>query len=425
MPASGFCLGPEIAERACARNDAVVHQLGMAAFDGRWRSQATMALGVGDLDDLVRSNHDNRVDPLYRLLWILEMRSFVDLERTFGGQPPRLGAAIARLDVGRGREALYRDQLPELLSALATETRVASITASSAIEGVTVSPERRDGLVEPGAERRFRNRNEREFAGYRDAIDEIMRSDDLQPVTLPYILHLHRQLFRYTDGGGGRLKTDENLIVSYEHGYREVLFTPPPPAQTEFLLRGLVESYADAVATEAAHPVLLVGAFVLDFLAIHPVADGNGRLARLLTTHLLLRAGYGVSRYASVEQRMFDTKNAYYAALYESQRGWHDAQHTIWPWINYFVVTVADAYDDFESRVSARRNLAGLSKQERVRVHVLNHAPKVFRMRDIRAALPGVSDPTIRLVLRELRKEGTIRTIDETGGRDAAWTRSG
>ena len=50
------------------------------------------------------------------------MRSFIDPDRTFGGQPPRMGVSLARLDVGRGREALYRDQLPELLRALATET---------------------------------------------------------------------------------------------------------------------------------------------------------------------------------------------------------------------------------------------------------------------------------------------------------------
>jgi Fic family protein len=353
------------------------------------------------------------------------MRSFVDLDRTFGGQPARLGVKLARLDVGRGREELYRDQLPELLQALATETRVASITASSAIEGVTVAPNRLDGLVESGAERRFRNRNEREFAGYRDAIDEIMRATDLEPVSLPYILHLHRQLFHHTDGGGGRFKSSENLIVSYEHGSREVIFTPPPPNQTEFLLRGLVEGYADAVASGAAHPILLIGAFILDFLAIHPVEDGNGRVARLLTAHLLLQQGYGVSRYVSVEQHMFETKNAYYAALYESQRGWHEATHSLWPWIGYLVATLADAYDHFEARVAARRNLASLSKQERVRQYVLRHAPRIFRMKDIRGALPGVSDPTIRLVLRELHRAGLVEVNDQTGGRGprAAWTR--
>lgn len=354
------------------------------------------------------------------------MRSFVDLDRTFGAQPVRLGARLARLDVGRGREELYRDQLPELLRALANETRVASITASSAIEGVTVDPSRLEGLAREGAEpRRFRNRNEREFAGYRDAIDEIMRTVTLEPISVPYILHLHRQIFRYTDGGGGQLKTDQNFIASYDHGHREILFTPPSRKETEFLLPELVERYRAAVSTEAGHPIILLGAFILDFLAIHPVADGNGRLARLLTTHALLEQGYGVTRYVSVEQRIFETKNAYYAALHESQRRWHDGTHDVWPWIEYLVSTLGAAYDDFEARVAARRNLGALSKQGRVREYVLHHAAEVFRLRDVRAALPGVSDPTIRLVLGELRSEGLIRVDETTGGHGprAAWRR--
>ena len=351
------------------------------------------------------------------------MRSYVDLDRTFGGQPARLGVTLARVDVGKGREALHRDQLPELLTVLATQTRVASITASRAIEGVVVAPDRLEGLAAFGAERRFRNRNEREFAGYRDAIDGIMRSDVLEPVTVPYILHLHRMLFRHTDGGGGRLKVDQNLIVSYEGGRRQVLFTPPPPNQTESLLRGLVDSHGAAGAAEAAHPILLIAVFVLDFLAINPLADGNGRLARLLTTHLLLRAGYGIPRYASIEQRMFETRHAYYAALFASQRDWHEARHTIWPWVGYLVETIADAYRDFEERVSERRGLEGRSKQQRVREYVLRHAPQVFRMRDLRAALPGVSDPTIRLALRQLRAEGAIVPHGDLSGPDAAWAR--
>ena len=354
------------------------------------------------------------------------MRSFVDLDRTLGQQPVRLGARLARLDVGRGREELYRHQLPELLRALAHETRVASITASSAIEGVTVDPGRVERLAREGTEpRRFRNRNEREFAGCRDAVDGIMRAATLEPISVPYILHLHRQLFRYTASGGGRLKTEQNLIASYEHGHREILFTPPSPKETELLLPELVDRYRAAVDAQAGHPVVLIGAFVLDFLAIHPVADGNGRLARLLTTHALLEQGYGVTRYASVEQRIFETKNAYYAALRESQKRWHDGTHDVWPWIEYLVVTLGAAHDDFEARVAARRNLSGLSKQERVREYVLHHAPEVFRLRDVRAALPGVSDPTFRLVLSEMRAEGLVQIDETTGGhgRQAAWRR--
>ena len=356
-----------------------------------------------------------------------EMRSFVDLNRTFGSQPVRLGARLARLDVGRGREAVYRDQLPELLRVLAEETRVASITASSAIEGVTVDPSRIEGLSREGAEpRRFRNRNEREFAGYRDAMDEIMRAATLEPISVPYILHLHRRLFGYTEGGGGQLKTEQNLIASYEHGHREILFTPPSPREAPFLLSELVDRYWSASETQAAHPILLIAGFVLDFLAIHPVADGNGRLARLLTTHGLLEGGYGVARYASVEQRMFETKNAYYAALYESQRQWHEGMHDVWPWTEYLVGVLEDSYDDFESRVAARRSLAGMSKQGRVREYVLHHASVTFRLRDIRSALPGISDPTIRLVLNELRREGSVAIDEAIGGSGprAAWRRT-
>ncbi len=40
--------------------------------------------------------------------------------------------------------------------------------------------------------RRFQNRNEREFAGYRDAVDELMRPRVFEPLTAPFVLHLHR-----------------------------------------------------------------------------------------------------------------------------------------------------------------------------------------------------------------------------------------
>jgi len=353
------------------------------------------------------------------------MHSFVDLERTLGSQPLRVGARLARIDFGRGREALYRDQLPQMLDALAASTRIDSITASSAIEGVVVGPGRVAGLVVPDAgPRRFRNRNEREFAGYRDAIDEIMHEASQEPVSVPYVLHLHRLLFGHTDVRGGYLKSDQNLIVSFEQGHRVVLFKPPSPKETEFLLPELLVRYNEAAAARAAHPILLIGALVLDFLAIHPVSDGNGRVARLLTTHELLAHGYEVARFVSIEQRMFETKPDYYGALLQSQRGWHEGQHDIWPWIEYLVNVLEHAYEGFEAQIAARRSLSSYSKQEQVRRYVLDHAPEVFRVRDVRSALPGVSQPTIRLVLGELRREGKIVPAQSAAaGPKSAWRR--
>jgi Fic family protein len=346
------------------------------------------------------------------------MKSFVDLDSTFGGQPRELGAVLARIDTGRGKEQLFLDQRPELLRRLSENARIASITASNAIEGVVVESGRAEKIVE-GAPK-FRNRNEKEFAGYRDAIDGLMRSGSHEELTVPFVLHLHRQLFQYADGRGGYLKTDENLVVSYESGSREVVFRPPGPEETEFLLTELLVRYKGLKTEGGTHPLVLVGAFIIDFLAIHPVADGNGRLARLLTTHELLSQGYGVARYVSVEQRIFESKNTYYDRLYQSQRDWHEGQHDIWPWTRYLAQVVAGAYDDFEQRVAAAAAEPG-SKQARVRDYILNQAPFEFRRRDIERALPEVSAATVRLVINELRDRDRIAT--RGAGPTARWVR--
>lgn len=346
------------------------------------------------------------------------MKSFVDIDRTFGGQPRELGAILARVDTGRGQEQLFLDQRPELLKRLSENARIASITASNAIEGVIVENERAELIVE-GAPK-FRNRSEQEFAGYRDAIDGLMRTEEQEPLSVPFVLHLHRQMFMYSGGRGGYPKSDENLIVSYESGTREVVFAPPPPEETEFLLTELFTRYSALKAEGQTHPLVLIGGLIVDFLAIHPVADGNGRLARLITTHELLSQGYGVARYVSIEQRIFESKNTYYASLYQSQQGWHEGAHDIWPWTSYLAQVVAGAYEDFEQRVAAEAEPLG-SKQERVRAHILEQAPAEFRRRDIERALPEISPATIRLVLNELRDEGRIEPTG--GGPTARWRR--
>jgi Fic family protein len=346
------------------------------------------------------------------------MQSFIDLDRTFGGQPRELGALLAEIDTGRGREKLFQDQQPELLRSLSHDARIASITASNAIEGVVVERDRAERIADETS--RFRNRNEKEFAGYRDAIDALMRQETHEPLSVPLVLHLHRLLFHYSNGRGGYLKTDPNRIVSYERGHREIIFDPPPPEETEFLLTELIERYTVAKRAGETHPLVLAGGLILDLLAIHPVADGNGRLARLVTTHELLACGYGVARYVSIEQRIYESKTSYYSALYESQQGWHDGRHEIWPWITYLVRVVGDAYEDFEQRIVAAGTVTG-SKQEQVREHILNRGDATFRRRDVERALPGVSTATIRLVLAQLRDDRRIEA--EGSGPGAVWRR--
>jgi len=163
-----------------------------------------------------------------------------------------------------------------------------------------------------------------------------------------------------------------------------------------------------------------VATLVLDFLAIHPFRDGNGRIARLLTTNELLRGGWGVARHVSLEQRIFETKNTYYLALRTSRRAWHDGTHDVWPWIRYLLTVIADAYDDFERKVAAGTELIGTTKHEQARDHILSQAPHAFRLAQIFDALPDISDATIRDAADALRDEGVL-TVGR--GRGATWRR--
>jgi Fic family protein len=353
------------------------------------------------------------------------LRSFSDIDTALAGLPPDLMRLLGRIEYARGREDLFREQAPQILERLAAQTRFDSITASSAIENVIVEDDRALKILsEPDAtDGSFRDRSEQEFAGYRDATDYLLAKDQ-EPLSVGLILHIHRLLMRHTgDASAGELKRADNLIGDRgaDGGLTVVFKTVPAGLQTERQLTELVARYEDAIAAEHLPRLLLLAMLILDFLAIHPFQDGNGRTARLLTTCELLRHGYGVARYISIEQRIFDSKNSYYEALRASQADWHSAGHDPWPWAGYLLRVLDDAYVDFTRRVIADRHLTGATKEQQARNFVLTQAPRSFRFAQIVAALPDISQATIRNALNGLRDEGYL---DVGLGKSAVWTRT-
>ena len=347
------------------------------------------------------------------------MRSFADLDVLIGRVPGRIVTRLGSIDFGRGSEALYRDQLPGLLTELADHARVQSINASSAIEGIVVADADRAERIINRRAAQLRNRSEQELAGYRDAQDYLLQQD-WRPLNSGLLLHVHRLLFSHTAVSGGAFKSQDNLVVDRApDGSSTVRFKPVSAAKAPYAVDDLIERYCRVAADGEHHPVLLTGLFILDLLVIHPFEDGNGRVARALTSALLIDRGYTVGRYVSLEQAVYDSSDAYYRALLESTHSWHDGAADPWPWLEYFTTVIADAYVVFADRAAAAK--APGTKQQRIREHVLRHAPTTFRLADIRTAMPGVSDQTIRLVLDQLRNEDLIQ-VDGTG-RSATWTR--
>ena len=348
------------------------------------------------------------------------MLSFVDLDRSLGLVPGAVVTQLGRVDLGCGREGLFRTQVPALLTELAHRARIASVTASSALEGVVVSDPARAAAILARRPVVLRNRSEQEFSGYRSALDYLF-GQDWRPLDLGLLLHLHRELFAETSMPAGRLKESDNLVVDRSPaGAVEVRFVPVPAARTEFCTVELVERYLAASAEGRHHRVLLAGLFVLDLLTFHPFGDGNGRVVRALTNALLDDAGYSVGRYVSLEQLIADSVDEYYRSLLASTHGWHEQRHDPWPWLSYFVGVLARAYDQFERGTATVGPPA--SKQQRVRDYVRERAPQVFRISDVRGALPGVSDATIRLALEQLKREGVVRP--DGPGRSAVWVRA-
>jgi hypothetical protein len=120
------------------------------------------------------------------------LRSFSDIRAALDAPPLDVVTLLGRIELGRGREGLYRSQSPQVLERLAAQTRFDSITASSAIENVFVDDDRAIKILrDPDGAGACRNRSEFEFAGYRDATDYLMTKAP-EPLTVPLLLHLHR-----------------------------------------------------------------------------------------------------------------------------------------------------------------------------------------------------------------------------------------
>lgn len=328
--------------------------------------------------------------------------------------------SIALLSEYKGKQQLFERQSPELLNALREVARVQSIESSNRIEGVLAASDRVAYLA---AENSIpRDRSEQEIAGYRDALSLIHANAPTLELSAGLVRDLHRRIYQFSFQEGGSWKTRPNDIVDViADGTHRLRFAPVGPADVEPAMLDLVAGYRRVLSGGEVDPLIAVPLFVLDFLCIHPFADGNGRMSRLLNLLLLRQAGYGVGRYISLERVTEDSKETYYEALELSSEGWHEGAHDPLPWLQYSHGVLLAAYFEFEQRVG--RLGAGRGAKRDMVADCIAHLPSTFRYADVERACPGVSRPTMVRVLGELRDRGEIRCTK--GGRDAMWERVG
>jgi Fic family protein len=102
--------------------------------------------------------------------------------------------------------------------------------------------------------------------------------------------------------------------------------------------------------------LLIIGIFIVQFLAIHPFQDGNGRLSRIITTLLLWQSGYIYVPYTSLETIIEENKESYYLALRRTQQSFKTETINWHPWLIFFLRSLKRQKDRLEKKL-ARENL--------------------------------------------------------------------
>lgn len=312
---------------------------------------------------------------------------------------------IAAIYKYAGKQELYLKQRPDELGKLVEIAKIQSTESSNAIEGIVTTNTRIKQLVEESTTPK--NRDEEEIAGYRDVLNIIHESFDAIPITKNYILQLHKILYSHMNNPiAGQTKTMQNYIsATYPDGHTEVFFTPMAPFETPKALEKICEEYNRVIGNLEVEPLIAIPVFIHDFLCIHPFNDGNGRMSRLLTTLLLYRSGFYVGKYISLEAKIAKNQDLYYEALGKAQKGWHEGEEDVVPFIKYLLGTILAAYKDFEDCFEIIGEK--LPALEMVRKATKNKIGK-FSKQDIREICPSLSISSIEGSLRTLVKEGEL-----------------
>ena len=208
----------------------------------------------------------------------------------------------------------------------------------------------------------------------------------------------------------GHYKNDDNIImVIDESGRRRIRFSPVPAAETKDAMEQFILAYIDARDNSRINKLLLIPCVILDFLCIHPFADGNGRVSRLLTLLLMYKCGFNIGKYVSFEEQINLSKEYYYEALQDSSQGWHTNENTYTEFMKNFLPTLYKCYKELDKRFSTV-NGKKLKKTERIEQTVLNSVLPISKS-EICGYLPDVSPTTVEAVLGRMVKEGSIKKV--------------
>lgn len=338
---------------------------------------------------------------------------------------PEILSLIASVDEFKGAWRALGTLAPDRLSALRRVATIESVGSSTRIEGSKLSDREVERLLSNLQIRSFTTRDEQEVAGYAEVMELVFSSWQDISLTENHIKQLHRDLLVYSEKDAwhrGNYKTSSNSVVAFDEDGKPfgVVFETATPFDTPRLMTELVAWFneeRESQGTGRLHPLLLIGIWVVVFLEIHPFQDGNGRLSRVLTTLLLLEAGYAYVPYSSLESVIEQSKEAYYLALRQTQGTIRTDAPDWQPWLIFFLRTMAEQVRRLNRKVEREKLVLAALPELSLQIVEFAHDHGRITMGDA-IRLTGGNRNTLKQHFRALVERGNL---EQRGSGRGVW----
>lgn len=331
---------------------------------------------------------------------------------------------ISEIDEFKGAWRALGTLAPERLSALRRVATIESIGSSTRIEGSRLSDREVERLLANLEIRSFATRDEQEVAGYAEVMELVFCAWNDNAITENHIRQLHRDLLVHSEKDSwhrGNYKTSPNSVAAFDEEGRQIgiVFETATPFDTPRLMAELVGWLAVEREERQLHPLLVIAVFTVVFLEIHPFQDGNGRLSRILSTLLLLQAGYAYVPYGSLESVIEQNKEGYYLALRQTQGSIRGDAPDWQPWLVFFLRALQQQMRRLATKIEREKIV--LASLPDLSLRILDHARahgRVSMGEMIR--LTGASRNTLKQQFRQLVEKGHLAR--HGGGRTTWYT---
>ena len=335
---------------------------------------------------------------------------------------PELLSLLSEIDEFKGAWRLLGTLAPERLNALRRVATIESIGSSTRIEGSNLTDREVEHLLSKLEIKKFDGRDEQEVAGYAEVMETVFHAFADIPITENHLKQLHRDLLRHSvkdERHRGEYKTLPNNVGAFDDAGKMVgvVFETASPFDTPRRLAELLMWLKDTRELGRMHPLLIVAVFIVIFLEIHPFQDGNGRLSRILTTLLLLQAGYVYVPYSSLESVIENSKEDYYLALRQTQTTIHEEAPNWQPWLIFFMRALQQQKRHLAVKVEREKNsLVALSQ---LAIKILDYVRAHGRVttRDMVREI-GASPNTVKATFGNLVEK---RLLVRHGGGRSTW----